>query len=874
MSNVNMMAVLELVDKVSPTLSKIALPLEKTKKAFDEAKDALKAFEGQSKLLDSFARRTDQLAVTQTKLAAAERQFKALSQAMQSAESPSRRLVAQHAAAEKKVTQLKARLGEQKTELLGLSEQLKKAGINTDNFAEEQARLAKNITAATVHLDQQQAALDRQNRLKARYESIGAGAQKVRDVSVKAAAVGTAATVIPAKLAIDYESAMADVKKVVDFGDEPALAAQGFKQLSQEVLHLSTLHPMSASDIASIVALGGQSGIAKEELINFADGAVRMGVAFDIGAAEAGQAMSELRTAFNLSQSEVVTLADKINYLGNTTPAAAKDIMGIVQRIGPLGEVGGFASGSIASLGATLKGMGVAEDVAATGIKNMMLALVAGESATRSQQAAFARLGLDHATIARDMQADAEATTLKVLEAVSRLSAHEQAATLGQLFGKESLGAIAPLLTNLEALRQNLSAVGDEMRYAGSMNAEYDARAATTANALTRLKNSMTAIGISLGSTLLPLIAAVSEKLAGVAQRVLAWSEVHPTAAKAVMMLVAGLAALFGGLAVVSTVILSLVGPLALLHASFSALGMGGVLTTLGSVLGTLGGAFMRILSVVRMVGMALAANPIVLAAAAIAAAALYIWQNWGTLGPKFSALWQTLSAGASALWGRIVSIWNGIRAGVTAAAGGLWTALSGRFSAGVQILIGIIARFNPVSLFIRAFSAVFGFFAGLSARFASYGGQMIEGLKRGIMNRVEAVIGAIQNAAGRIKSVFTGLMGIHSPSRVFKGYGTDIMAGLNLGLLANKSPITAMTATSDALKAAMDTDGITFTGSAAGVPHRGFPQTAAAPRSIVINVYAKEGQSEQEIARLVKDALDRQEAQKTGLYDYMEAWT
>ncbi|MFX8813214.1 phage tail tape measure protein, partial [Acinetobacter baumannii] len=82
--------------------------------------------------------------------------------------------------------------------------------------------------------------------------------------------------------------------------------------------------PMAAKDIAAIVAAGGQSGIAKNELLGFAESAVKMGVAFDISAQESGQAMAEMRTAFKMSQTEVVSLADKINYLGNNTPAAAK----------------------------------------------------------------------------------------------------------------------------------------------------------------------------------------------------------------------------------------------------------------------------------------------------------------------------------------------------------------------------------------------------------------------------------------------------------------------------------------------------------------------------------------------------------------------
>ena len=79
---------------------------------------------------------------------------------------------------------------------------------------------------------------------------------------------------------------------------------------------------MAASGIAKIVAAGGQAGIAKEDLLEFAQDAVKMGVAFDLTADQAGDMMAKWRSAFDLNQDGVVALADKINYLGNTTAAS------------------------------------------------------------------------------------------------------------------------------------------------------------------------------------------------------------------------------------------------------------------------------------------------------------------------------------------------------------------------------------------------------------------------------------------------------------------------------------------------------------------------------------------------------------------------
>ena len=68
-----------------------------------------------------------------------------------------------------------------------------------------------------------------------------------------------------ADAAIKFESAMADVRKVVDF-DTP----QQFNEMGQAILDLSTKIPITAEGLAQIVAAGGQSGIAREELLGFA----------------------------------------------------------------------------------------------------------------------------------------------------------------------------------------------------------------------------------------------------------------------------------------------------------------------------------------------------------------------------------------------------------------------------------------------------------------------------------------------------------------------------------------------------------------------------------------------------------------------------
>ncbi|WP_051267759.1 phage tail tape measure protein [Kingella kingae] len=395
--------------------------------------------------------------------------------------------------------------------------QYDRLGLSIDNLTRKHEQLAK-ISARKIGNQEQW------QNLKGQWQN-----------AVSAAG----ALILPVKLAIDFESAMADVKKVVDF-ETP----EQFKQMGNDIVAMSRKIPMAATELAKIVALGGQSGIAQNDLMRFTDSAAKMGVAFDISAERAGQSMAELRSAFKLDQKGVETLADKINYLGNSTPAAAKGIMEIVQRVGAFGTVAGYNTGTVAALGATMRGFSIQEDIAATSIKNMMLALVAGETATKSQKAAWKKLGFDHEQIAKDMQKDAEGTTLKVLEAVSKLEKYKQASTLKELFGSESLLGIAPLLTSIDTVKKNLEGVKSAANFDGSMNKEYEARAATTANNIQLLKNSLTGLGITVGTILLPAVNRFVVLSTSVVNALTDWAQQHPVLTQAIVGTTAAILAL------------------------------------------------------------------------------------------------------------------------------------------------------------------------------------------------------------------------------------------------------------------------------------------------------------------------------------------
>ena len=514
----------------------------------DQAKESLERMKG---------------TLTPATYSAARAEIKQLTAAYKESDERTKALGKEFEGAKSKAANLKDTLSSQQIALQGVRTSLSEAGISTKDFAESQ-RAAQDALQKTI-AKEKEAIAHREKMAGLREKRQGASdkfsAAKGNFVEATLFAGAIAAPLIEATHeAIKFESVMADVKKVVDF-DTP----EQFKEMSGDILKMSTELPMAAENIAKIVAAGGQSGIAREDLLPFAESATKMGIAFDITADQAGDMMAKWRTAFKMDQEEVVALADKVNYLGNTTAASAPLISEVVTRIGPLGEVGGVASGEIAALGASIVGTGTSSEIAATGIKNLVLGMSAGEGATKAQAAAFASLGMNAEDVAKRMQVDAKGAIIDVMKAIQALDADKQAATLQDLFGKESIGAIAPLLGNLENLQENFDKVADATKYAGSMEQEYAARSQTTENQIQLAKNTLDAVAVTIGSALLPAVGQVFESIAPVLTSIAEWASKN----EELVVIIAGVAAGIAALIVTIAGMTLIVQGAALAYASF-----------------------------------------------------------------------------------------------------------------------------------------------------------------------------------------------------------------------------------------------------------------------------------------------------------------
>ncbi|WP_414608511.1 phage tail tape measure protein [Stenotrophomonas pavanii] len=945
--NLRLQVVLQALDQATAPFRKVMAGSKGLASALQAQQATLRRLNNAQRDVSAYRQQQQALRGTEQSYQQAQARVAALARQIREAGTPTRKLSREFSQAKTAAAQLSAQQKQQQVELQRLRSGLDRAGISTRQLGAHERRLRTDIAAASQQMEQQRARLAALDAAKAR-------SQKIHSAGMNAAAHGAGvalaafgalrAQVLPIAQAMDFESAMADVKKVVDF-DTP----DGFEKMGNDIQELSRRLPMVPTDIAKIVAAAGQAGIASNELTRFAEDAAKMGVAFDTTAEDAGQTMATWRTAFRMGQDDVVVLADKINYLGNTGPASVQKISEVVNRIGALGEVAGLGSGPLAALGATVAGMGIESEVSATGIKNMLLTLSSGDAATARQVASFDKLGLKAGDLAKAMQDDAGGAILGVLEKLKQLPKAEQAATMTQLFGRESIGAIAPLLTNLDLLKENLGKVSDEQKYGGSMNAEYAARVGTAENGLILLKNSAIVLSQRIGKTLLPTVKELAARVAKVADRMAEWVKSNPQMVATIAKLAIGgtaLAAALGGLVVAGGV-----GAMALtqIHKAVMLLsGGGGLGKLLGQVLSLGGRAFPMLFNVGRMLlpllgGISL---PVLAIGAAIGVVAALVWKYWepikafmiGTwqgivdvVNPILAELataleplgpvWDMVSSAMSQAWGWVMKLFAPFEAtseqlqGATDAGRGfgqiLATVLTVNLRMAVKAFGWLVSAFTTILPVIQnavggawtylqgAWNLIVGLFtgngdkirSGLSAMWAGVnqillgwpaqmmqaGIDMVQGLVNGIVSKGSAAMDAVAGVASGVVGKFKGMLGIHSPSRVFAQFGDFTMQGLAGGLDRSQGePLSQVATLGDRMKQAgagiaLGAAALPVMASAGPVVAPGAAQAAtgaAGGNSYTIQITAAPGSDGQAIADLVRqtiETIERERASRRG---------
>ncbi|ELS7681349.1 phage tail tape measure protein [Campylobacter jejuni] len=304
--------------------------------------------------------------------------------------------------------------------------------------------------------------------------------------------------------AISFESAMADVRKVVNFDE-----GDDIKKMSADILKMSQTLPVTANELAAIAAAGGQIGLGSKDVREFTNLVTKMKVAFDMSAEDVGDSVAKIKNILGISLKDMEDLGDSINNLSDNSASKAREIIDVMKRTAAAGKQIGFTKEQIAALSSSFISLGKGPEVAGTAINSLYRVLATADNMGTKTESAFAKLGISGAFLKQASFDDPQKALDMFLQRISKLDQKEQMGVLVDIFGREFADDMTTLVGGLDTYKEALKNAGDEAKK-GSLQREFDTRAATTENSIILMKNAFNSLAVNLGSVFLPAISWVS----------------------------------------------------------------------------------------------------------------------------------------------------------------------------------------------------------------------------------------------------------------------------------------------------------------------------------------------------------------------------
>lgn len=801
MSKLKLEVLFNAVDKVSGPIKTIIGGSKTMADVLKKTNSELKGLESQQRKISGFRQLTEQSEKTAQALAKNKQTISELKAALKINPEVQENVtaLARAEAAHKRLTAVQK---SQRTELTGMAQEFNKAGIQMDRLNEEESDLKNKIHLTTMELNKQKEALSRHEKAQKKYEEMQTRMNKASELAKKGLAVSAVAIAGMGYSLKQYEDAEdAAMGLRVSMMQANGQVAKEYGEINKLANSLGTKLPGTTADFQNMMAVLIQQGIsAKAILGGVGVAAGYLGVQMKMPFEEAAEFAAKMQDATKTAEKDMLSLMD------------------VIQRGYYLGVDKGNMLQGFSKLSA---GMKTIKQEGLEGAKAMAPLLVmadqaamAGESAGNAFSKIFKSM-MDTDGIKKALKDSKTGLTMnftdgkgefggldnmyKQLEKLKGLSTEKRLPILGDMFGNDA-ETIQALNLLIDKGKAGYDEVVAKMQAQADLQTRVNAQLSTLKNLKDAAGGTFTSLLALFGEQLAPQFKTMIEGFTSITEKVTSWAQANPGLASTIARIVAGGALLVGGLSALSIGLVAIFGPMMMVAKGFGVVALAA-----------------------KGMSMALLTNPITWIVLAIAGAALLIYKNWAPISAFFVGIWNTIKTA---------------------------------FNGGIKGISALIINWSPIGLFYSAFAKVLSWFGvDLPAKFTGFGAMILEGLKNGILSKVNAVKDAITGAVSGVIDKARGILGIHSPSRVFMGIGGYTMQGMANGIAnANGLPIAA---TSTATQGVVNTAAQTKPVKPINVG-RNNPRSYISQDTIEVHIHVKDGSVIKGTAEAMRQELQR----------------
>lgn len=171
---------------------------------------------------------------------------------------------------------------------------------------------------------------------------------------VSAATLG--ASVAAVKVAASYEYAAAAVQRTSQ------TSGKAFDNLYRDLVDLSTQMPESFDNIAGIATLGGQLGVAAQDIEKFTSTVTMFAATTDVSAQAAAEGLGRVAQLTGTTADEYENLSSAIYEVGVNSVATESAILSTATQISTAADLAGFANYEIVALAGAFASLGIAPE--------------------------------------------------------------------------------------------------------------------------------------------------------------------------------------------------------------------------------------------------------------------------------------------------------------------------------------------------------------------------------------------------------------------------------------------------------------------------------------------------------------------------------
>lgn len=329
--------------------------------------------------------------------------------------------------------------------------------------------------------------------------------KSIASLTKKSAATFVAATASASglvKVFADYEQALVGVAKTTDLSNkELEDFSKGIDKLSQQIPNLS------AKELLNLSQTAGQLGVkGTENLLAFTETYAKLGTATDIAGEEGAASIARLLTVTGEGIEAIKTFGDVIVDLGNSSAATEGEILTVATRLSSIASFG-VRSTDILAISAALKSVGLEAESAGTSTALAFDAFASAISEGGEKIETLQRVtGLTNEELRKTFAEDSVEVFRLFSEGLKQVPAEElknNLDTLG-LSGVRVRELFRKLSTSGDLLSNSLEKANEAAKDGEALNNEFNRANETLAANFGKLKNAASLFAKNIGKQLAP----------------------------------------------------------------------------------------------------------------------------------------------------------------------------------------------------------------------------------------------------------------------------------------------------------------------------------------------------------------------------------